>query len=112
MNDKTDIFFILLSAFFSGFVVGLNSKANEEGVTLLKFYSKILVHGVSGTIVGLFLMSFETNIYLICAMSGLGGLLGQEILEMFFKIKPTKTDGKKNDSDDDNNPLDGYYDDL
>lgn len=108
MDEKNNIFFILLSAFFSGFAVGLNSKANEEGITTLQFFAKILVHGVSGTILGLVFASMFTNIYLICAMAALGGLLGQEVLKTFFKLNKDK----KNDDDDDEPPLDGYYDDL
>lgn len=82
MEDKNNLTFMIASAFFSGFAVGLNNKSNKKGKTFLQFVSEVLVHGVSGSIVGALSTIYVDDIIVICALAAIGGMFGQELLKV------------------------------
>lgn len=106
MKNKLDALLMLISAFFSGFAVGLNNKANKKGRTFLQFTSEVLIHGVSGSIVGALSTIYVDDIVIICAIAAIGGMFGQQLIRAIAnrflkKYFPTKAD--ENDKSNDEN---------
>jgi len=95
---------MLVSAFFSSFTVGLNNSANKKGRTFLQFASEVLVHGVSGSIIGAFSTIWVTDIVIVCAIAAIGGLFGQQIIKVianrFLKKYIPVTNKDDNDKND------------
>lgn len=82
MHDRYDAIFIIASAFLASISVGLNSKANKEGFTMLQFFAQVLAHAVAGLIIGGIAASYIDNILLVCSVAGIGGLFGQQLLKI------------------------------
>ena len=104
MNKSTDILLMLVSAFFSGFSVGLSETANKKGRTFLQFASEVLIHGVSGSILGALSTIYVDDIVIVCAIAAIGGMFGQQLIKAITtrflkKYLPTKGDEKNDDKD-------------
>lgn len=83
-NKFIDILLMLTISFFSAFSIGLNKYAvsidKDDKMSRLLLISEILIHGLSGLFIGLIFTKFISDIYILCAMSGIGGMLGQKLL--------------------------------
>lgn len=75
---------MLAISFFAAFSVGLNKYAidlyNGKTNTRLLIGSEIFIHGISGLLIGLIFTKFISDIYILCAVSGIGGMIGQKLL--------------------------------
>ena len=104
MQNQSEILYMIASAFFSGFAVGLNKKSNKRGVTFLQFVSDILIHGVSGSIIGALATLWIKDAVVICAIAAIGGMFGQQLIRIIAnrfikKYLPNKKDIDDNDKD-------------
>lgn len=89
-NDRIiNILLMLTISFFAAFTVGLNKYAikisNDISVNKLVILSEILIHGISGLLIGLMFTKFIDDIYILCAVSGAGGMIGQKLLYAVVK---------------------------
>lgn len=105
MTNKLDALLMLISAFFSGFAVGLKNKANKKGRTFLQFASEVLIHGISGSIIGALSTIYVDDIVIICAIAAIGGMFGQQLIRaignrILKKYLPTESDKKDDDNSD------------
>lgn len=84
MNNKggkiLDFLFIFVSSYFAAFSIGLSKKAQNPRMSQLKMISEIMIHGISGAIVGLLATQFVKETFLLCALSAIGGLAGQQLV--------------------------------
>lgn len=103
---------MILISFFSAFTVGLNKYATQARrdkvkIDRLIIVSEIMVHGVSGFIIGLVSTKVVTDPYILCAVSGIGGMIGRKLLyvvanNFIGSIMSVKDlDTKKIDEDED-----------
>lgn len=108
-NKFIDILLMIIISFFAAFTIGLNKYAIslEKGKTPSKLLtvSEILVHGISGFLIGLIFTKFISDPYILCAISGIGGMIGQKLLYTvaknfiisIMKLDSEQTDEIKND---------------
>ena len=102
MDGQTNVLYILVAAFFSGFAVGLNNKSTKKGVTFLQFVSEVLIHGISGSIVGAFSTLYIAEPLIVCAVAAIGGMFGQQLIKIITNrvIKKYLPTTKEKDDDD------------
>lgn len=79
------ILLMILISFFSAFTVGLNKYAiqvyrDKIQVSRMIIISEIMVHGLSGLLIGLVSTRFISDVYTLCAVSGIGGMVGRKLL--------------------------------
>lgn len=95
MNNDTNnnipvlqIFWTILISFFCAFVKELNdyAKTPKEKHNFLLFVSEILLSGVCGSLIGILTMYFINNVYIITFCSGIGGILGLQLIKLGFKV--------------------------
>lgn len=97
---------ILIASFFSGFVIAINIKADNNKFTMIQFVAKVLMHAVSGIAIGLLATNFISDILLLCGISIVGGLGGENLLKRIVNIairkylpeEPEKKDENESDS--------------
>lgn len=75
-----EILLMLLSAFFTGFAVGLNNKASTRRQRFIRFASDVLMHGISGAILGALSTLYFDDLLIICAIAAIGGMFGQQLI--------------------------------
>ena len=93
---------MLLAAFFTGFTVSLNNSANKKGRTFIQFASDVLIHGVSGSIVGALSTLYFDDILIICAIAAIGGMFGQSLIKAIANrfLKKYLPNNKTKDEED------------
>lgn len=102
---------IIASSFVAAFSSGIQQKANKKDMTILQVTAEILVHAVSGVILGLIVSRFMSDIMSLCAIAGIGGLIGQRTVFFAWEfIKATVATAKKVDIEKINKAVDELED--
>jgi hypothetical protein len=87
IQDKfLKIFIIVVASFGAAFAVGLNKKEKSSQMSFMLFISEVLVHGVSGGIIGLLITRIYDDIFIIAAVSAIGGMVGNQIVYYAVKV--------------------------
>lgn len=84
---------IVASSFVAAFSSGIQKKSNRNDMTMLQLVSEICIHAVSGTIIGLLGSMFTEEIFSMCAIAAIGGLLGEKVVYFawsFVKVAAAK----------------------
>lgn len=83
-NGAYNVLLMIIASFFAAFTIGLNKYASHlstnKPLDKLLIISEILVHGVSGLLIGLVCTKFVSDAYILSAISGVGGMAGQKLL--------------------------------
>lgn len=79
-----NVLLMITVSFFAAFAIGLNKYAShlstDKPLDKLLIISEILIHGISGLLIGLICTKFVSDMYLLSAISGVGGMAGQKLL--------------------------------
>jgi uncharacterized membrane protein len=75
-----EVLLMLLSSFFVGFTVGINNKATKKNQKFIHFASDVLMHGVSGAIMGALSTLYFDDLLIVCAIAAIGGMFGQQLI--------------------------------
>ena len=115
-NKILDIFLMIVVSFFAAFTVGFNKYAIDissgKSANKLLVMSEILIHGISGLLIGLVFTKFVSDTYILCAISGIGGMIGQKLLHVVAKnfiASIMSIESEKMDEIDGNESDNNYY---
>ena len=108
LEDKLlRIYAIVISSFLAGFSICMNNEIKKKKPNFLLALTEVLVHGVSGCIVGMLTSNYTRDIFMICAISAIGGLSGKGLVNIVLKIGISLITNAKNINLDDTNKKEG-----
>ena len=87
-NDFLTMLWIAVCGFFSAFCKEINDRAYNKETTAV-FIGEIMLHGVSGTLIGIFASNFTDKLSLITCAAGVGGIFGYNLLKVIFRYAAT-----------------------
>lgn len=85
-DELIRIYMIIISSFFAGFSICINNEYKKKKPDFKLALSEVLVHGISGCATGMLIGSKFDNIFLICATSIMGGIMGKNVINILFKV--------------------------
>lgn len=106
VNTTITILLMITTSFFSAFAVCLNkyaiiSNSSKEPISKILILSEVLIYGLSGFFIGLIATQYTDAIYMLIAISGSGGMIGQKLLYAVIKgVLPSLLNMTSKDEDE------------
>lgn len=97
MTNDNILALIVVTAFsfVAAFASGINMKANKKGMTMLQLVAEIMVHAISGIILGLIASRFTKDMLSLGAISAASGLIGQKTVYFAWSFAKVVIAGAK-----------------
>lgn len=84
-NDFFTMLWIMICSYFAAFCKEINDKAHNTEETVFMVISEILLHGLSGTIIGVYVSYQTDSVALITCAAAVGGMFGYNLLRLLLK---------------------------